>query len=95
MSNNQFTNNDASGRDRSNTFGMQPENNFVGANNEEGNASQNFETYLSKYEFLRLNYENEGISQQSLLLLRRLSKSFHDYDITLSNLPILKEMVLV
>lgn len=60
-----------------------------------GNQSESFETYLSKYEYLRLSYENEGISQQSLLLLRRLSKTFHEEDSSLSNMPILKSMIAV
>lgn len=100
MNSNHFGNTENIGRDRSATFGMQNENSFIVANHnsssgEGNNPTSNFETYLSKYEFLRLNYENEGISQQSLLLLRRLSKGFHDEDPTLSNLPILKEMINV
>lgn len=95
MNSNQFDNNDNIGRDRSATFGMGQDNNFPIGNNDKGPGSQNFEQYLSKYEYLRLIYENEGISQQSLLLFRRLSRSFHDADPTLSNLPILKEMINV
>lgn len=98
MNSNQFSNADNIGRDRSATFGIQNEDNYMISNQnrvseEHANKTSNFETYLSKYEFLRLNYENEGISQQSLLLLRRLSKSFHDEDPSLCNLPILKEMI--
>jgi hypothetical protein len=59
------------------------------------NQMANFETFLIKYESLRMNYENEGISQHSLLLLRRLSQTFHDTDPCLSNLPILKAMIQV
>jgi hypothetical protein len=82
------------GRDRSATFGV-GENSFSLGNNDNDPQGQNFESYLSRYEYLRLNYENEGISQQSLILLRRLSQSFHEKDPTLSNLPILKEMINV
>ena len=95
MNSNHYDNNDNMGRDRSATFGMGHDNNFAVGNNDKGGNSQNYESYLSKYEYLRLNYENEGISQQSLLLLRRLSKSFHEGDPTLSNEPILKEMINV
>ena len=95
--------NEVYGRERSATFGVQNEKyekaDFSGfsLNNVATNQNQilNYEQYLSKYEFLRLNYENEGISQQSLLLLRRLSNSFHIEDPTLSNLPILKSMITV
>jgi hypothetical protein len=55
----------------------------------------NFETFLEKYESLRMNYESEGISQQSLMLLRRLSHSFHEDDPSLCHLPILKAMIQV
>ena len=60
---------------------------------EANNQIANFETFLIKYESLRLSYENEGISQQSLLLLRRLSQLFHQENLSLSNLPILKSMI--
>lgn len=88
------------GRDRSATFGMSNDNGFmmdhhIDPQNQRGSQPNNYEAYLSKYEFLRLNYENEGISQQSLLLLRRLSKTFHDEDPNLTNLPVLKAMITV
>jgi hypothetical protein len=95
MTSNQYVNPDTIGRDRSATFGMAEGNNFSSANNENETQTQNFESYLSKYEYLRLSYENEGISQQSLLLLRRLSKGFHEQDPGLANFPILKEMINV
>lgn len=80
--------NEVYGRERSATFGVQNEKydkvdypGFSLANQATNqNPISNYEQYLSKYEFLRLNYENEGISQQSLLLLRRLSNSFHTED---------------
>jgi len=91
---------DFEGRERSATFGMQNENNFninnhLQSSNQQNNQPTNFETFLSKYEFLRLNYENEGISQQALLMLRRLAKGFHEADPSLCNLPILKAMINV
>jgi len=91
---------DNNGRDRSATFGMQNDTIFI--NDRSGHQPSpstgqpnNYEAYLSKYEYLRLKYENEGISQQSLLLLRRLSKIFHTQDSELTNLPVLKSMISV
>jgi len=95
MNSNNFDLSDNPGRDRAATFGMNPDNILSTQNNEPEYSFQKFENYLTKYEYLRLNYENEGISQESLLLLKRLSKSFHDSDPTLASLPILKEMILV
>lgn len=91
---------DISGRDRSATFGMQNDSHYTTSNQHQeqsqgNNQASSFEEFLTKYEFLRLNYENEGISQQSLLLLRRLSKTFHDETPELCNQPILKAMITV
>lgn len=82
------------------TFGTPNDNHFNISScfqtpNKQMNMSKSFESFLTKYELLRLKYENEGISQQGLITLRRLAKAFREADPSICNLPILKTMINV
>lgn len=69
--------------------------------NNDGSARPQFTTNMSdealleEYEKMRIKYEPEGVSQNSLILLRRTSKQQHEEDPSLIGLPILKEMIQI
>ena len=67
----------------------------IAGSDEIDTEKKGFEYYLDEYEKLRLSYENEGVSQSSIILLQRMANEVNSNPsyVEIYQIPILQELL--